>query len=301
MAKISFQKAFCEFPSNLRILAVDTNCTVLEFIKKMCKEYCYEVITCTESLLATEILQERKVGIDLVLMEVHMPKMDGYEFLLANQEIDVPIIMMSWDDNKKSIMKSIKLGGCDYWIKPLHEDRLKNMWTHVVRKSMSENRMRKDHFSGNSEFVSSSTLEISRKVDNVGESHSRKKSRMVWTSELHGKFVKAVNQIGLANAVPKKVLELMNMPGLTRNHVGSHLQKYRNTLKRKPQQSATDIPLHNHLHAEEALNMALDHPMPPYTANFVFPQSSETMPNNVSVDTLQEQQQMQQWMESFFL
>lgn len=52
----------------------------------------FAVITCTESLLATEILQERKVGIDLVLMEVHMPKMDGYEFLLANQEIDVPII-----------------------------------------------------------------------------------------------------------------------------------------------------------------------------------------------------------------
>ncbi|WVZ04258.1 hypothetical protein V8G54_025064 [Vigna mungo] len=266
MAKISFEKAFCEFPSNLRVLAVDTNSNVLEFIKKMCEEYCYEVITCTESLLATEILQERKVGIDLVLMEVRMPKMDGYEFLLANQEIDVPIIMMSWDDNKKSVMKSIKLGGCDYWIKPLHEDQLKNML----------------------------------KVDNVGESHSRKKSRMVWTSELHGKFVKAVNHIGLANAVPKKVLELMNIPGLTRNHVGSHLQKYRNTLKRKPQQSATDIPLHNHLHAEEALNMALDHPMAPYTANFVFPQSSETMPNSVSVDTLQEQQQMQPWMESFF-
>ncbi|XP_047151122.1 two-component response regulator ARR14-like [Vigna umbellata] len=301
MVRISFEKAFHEFPSNLRILAVDTDSTVLEFIKKICNKYCYEVITCTESLRATEILQERKHDIDLVLMEVHMPKMDGHEFLLANQKIDVPIIVMSWDDNKKSVMKSIKLGGCDYWIKPLHEDRLKNMWTHVVRKSMSENRMRKDYLSGNSEFVSSSTLEISRKVDNVGESPSRKKSRMIWTSEVHGKFVKAVNQIGLANAVPKKLVELMNVPGLTRNHVASHLQKYRNTLKRKPQQSATAIPLHNHLRAEEALSMALNHPMAPYTTNFVFPQSSETMPNSVSVDTLQQQQEMQQWMESFFL
>lgn len=50
------------------------------------------VITCTESLHATIILQEKRSTIDLVLMEVHMPKMDGYEFLLANQEIDVPII-----------------------------------------------------------------------------------------------------------------------------------------------------------------------------------------------------------------
>ncbi|KOM43797.1 hypothetical protein LR48_Vigan05g140200 [Vigna angularis] len=125
----------------MRILVVDTDSNVLECIKKISDEYCYEVITCTELLRATEILHERKVGIDLVLMEVHMPKMDGYEFLFANQEIDVPVIMMSWDDNKKSVMKSIKLGGCDYWIKPLHEDQLKNMWTHVVRKSMNENRM----------------------------------------------------------------------------------------------------------------------------------------------------------------
>ncbi|KOM41725.1 hypothetical protein LR48_Vigan04g192300 [Vigna angularis] len=176
MVIISFEKAFHEFPSNLRILAVDTDSTVLEFIKKICNKYCYEVITCTESLRATEILQERKHGIDLVLMEVHMPKMDGHEFLLANKKIDVPIIVMSWDDNKKSVMKSIKLGGCNYWIKPLHEDRLKNI-----------------------------------KVDNVGESPSKKKSRIIWTSELH-------------DAVPKKLVELMNIPGLTRNHVGSHLQ-----------------------------------------------------------------------------
>jgi len=45
-----------------------------------------------ESLRGTIILQENKLSIDLVLMEVHMPDMDGYEFLLANQEIDVPKI-----------------------------------------------------------------------------------------------------------------------------------------------------------------------------------------------------------------
>jgi len=95
---------------------------------------------------------------------------------------------MSLDDNKKSVMKSIKLGGCDYWIKPLHEDRVKNMWTHVVRKRM------RNHV-GN--------VEASSEVDNVGESSpsSRKKPRMVWTSELHGEFVKAVNQIGLASMI----------------------------------------------------------------------------------------------------
>jgi len=43
MAKISSEeKVFCEFPSNLRVLAIDTDPAVLEFINKICNEYCYE-------------------------------------------------------------------------------------------------------------------------------------------------------------------------------------------------------------------------------------------------------------------
>ncbi|KOM51268.1 hypothetical protein LR48_Vigan08g209500 [Vigna angularis] len=228
MGKISSEKkVFSEYPSNLKVLAIDTDPIVLEFIKKVCNEYCYEVITCTESLSAAIILQEKKSTIDLILMEVHMPHMDGYEFLLTTQEINVPKLMMSFDDSKKSVMKTIKLGACDYMIKPLHEDRLRNMWTHVVRKSMNEDKMRKnirnslEDDNQNSRFVFSSSDEISREVGNAGQS---KKPRVVWTTDLHGKFVKAVNQLGLENAVPNKIQQLMNTPHLTRNHVASHLQ-----------------------------------------------------------------------------
>ncbi|ESW03366.1 hypothetical protein PHAVU_011G008200, partial [Phaseolus vulgaris] len=240
MATVSSDdKVFGQFTSNLRVLAIDTDPSVLEFIKKICNECGYEVMTCTESLRAAEIFRDRKESFNLVLMEVHMPNMDGYEFLV-NQKMDVHVIMMSFDGDKKSVMKAVKLGACDYWIKPLHEDRIKNMWTHIVRKSLSENKMQKNIvgnleddgddqrrvISDDSTFVFSSTVEIPREVDNVGESENcgRKKARIVWTSELHRKFVEVVDQIGPANVVPNKILELMNVPGLTRNNVASHLQ-----------------------------------------------------------------------------
>ncbi|KAJ4867935.1 Two-component response regulator ARR1 [Raphanus sativus] len=59
-----------------------------------------------------------------------------------------------------------------------------------------------------------------------------KKRRVVWSVELHQQFVAAVNQLGVEKAVPKKILELMNVPGLMRENVASHLQKYRIYLRR---------------------------------------------------------------------
>eukprot|EP00271_Cylindrocystis_brebissonii_P006051 TRINITY_DN1859_c0_g1_i2.p1 TRINITY_DN1859_c0_g1~~TRINITY_DN1859_c0_g1_i2.p1 ORF type:complete len:597 (-),score=160.47 TRINITY_DN1859_c0_g1_i2:587-2377(-) len=59
-----------------------------------------------------------------------------------------------------------------------------------------------------------------------------KRARVVWSVELHQQFVNAVNELGVENAVPKRILELMNVQGLTRENVASHLQKYRLYLKR---------------------------------------------------------------------
>ena len=54
----------------------------------------------------------------------------------------------------------------------------------------------------------------------------------MWTPELHMRFMNAVNHLGIKNAVPKTILQLMNVEGMTRENVASHLQKYRLYLKR---------------------------------------------------------------------
>lgn len=69
-------------------------------------------------------------------------------------------------------------------------------------------------------------------TDSNGGSKSGKKTRLIWTPELHARFLNAVNHLGVKNAVPKTILQLMNVEGMTRENVASHLQKYRLYLKR---------------------------------------------------------------------
>ncbi|MBA0774468.1 hypothetical protein Gotri_009676 [Gossypium trilobum] len=59
-----------------------------------------------------------------------------------------------------------------------------------------------------------------------------KRQRLVWTPQLHKRFVDVVAHLGIKNAVPKTIMQLMNVEGLTRENVASHLQKYRLYLKR---------------------------------------------------------------------
>ncbi|KAF4346594.1 hypothetical protein F8388_005518 [Cannabis sativa] len=87
----------------------------------------------------------------------------------------------------------------------------------------------------------------SRKIDSVEEAdlalptdnstddpsaRTLKRPRLVWTPQLHKRFVDVVAHLGIKNAVPKTIMQLMNVEGLTRENVASHLQKYRLYLKR---------------------------------------------------------------------
>eukprot|EP00892_Ulva_mutabilis_P007617 jgi/Ulvmu1/5227/UM022_0020.1 len=61
----------------------------------------------------------------------------------------------------------------------------------------------------------------------------QKKTRLVWTQELHMRFLAAVEKIGLRTAVPRTILQVMDVEGLTRENIASHLQKYRRLLEKK--------------------------------------------------------------------
>ncbi|OVA16848.1 SANT/Myb domain [Macleaya cordata] len=242
-----------QFPAGLRVLVVDDDLTCLKILERMLHHCLYEVTTCSQAVVALSILREKKYMFDLVLSDVHMPDMDGFKLLEhIGLEMDLPVIMMSMDDKKEVVMKGVTHGACDYLIKPIRMEAIKNIWQHVVRKRRNElkeleqsgsvedgERIRKpsddaDNASSANEgsWKNSKKRKEEEDEEDRDDSSTLKKQRVVWSVELHQQFVAAVNQLSIDKAVPKKILELMNVPGLTRENVASHLQKYRLYLKR---------------------------------------------------------------------
>nr|XP_043609501.1 two-component response regulator-like APRR2 [Erigeron canadensis]XP_043609509.1 two-component response regulator-like APRR2 [Erigeron canadensis]XP_043609516.1 two-component response regulator-like APRR2 [Erigeron canadensis] len=100
----------------------------------------------------------------------------------------------------------------------------------------------------------------------------RKKIKVDWTSELHKKFVQAVEQLGVDQAIPSRILELMNVEGLTRHNVASHLQKYR--LQRRhilPKESGRKWPQTRHSSPRTYYPPKPIMAYPPYYPSHTFP------------------------------
>ncbi|KAJ9561020.1 hypothetical protein OSB04_006180 [Centaurea solstitialis] len=69
-----------------------------------------------------------------------------------------------------------------------------------------------------------------------------RKQRRCWSTELHRRFLNALQQLGGSHAAtPKQIRELMQVEGLTNDEVKSHLQKYRLHTRRLPS-SNTNLP-----------------------------------------------------------
>nr|GLL32671.1 two-component response regulator ARR11 isoform X2 [Ipomoea trifida] len=238
------------FPAGLRVLVVDDDPTWLKILEKMLKKCSYEVTTCGLATEAISLLRERRNGFDIVISDVNMPDMDGFKLLeLVGLEMDLPVIMMSVDGETSRVMKGVQHGACDYLLKPIRMKELRNIWQHVVRKRMQESRDIENHegdqfdeawmFNGIELQSGKKRKDFDYKFDEretsdskSGDPSSVKKPRVVWTVDLHQKFVKAVNHIGFDKVGPKKILDLMGVPWLTRENVASHLQKYRLYLTR---------------------------------------------------------------------
>jgi chemosensory pili system protein ChpA (sensor histidine kinase/response regulator) len=107
-------------------LVVDDSITMRRVTQRLLERRGVKVYTARDGLDAITVLQEHNV--DVILLDIEMPRMDGYQFAshVRNdpQRKNLPIIMITSRSGEKHRAKAIEIGVNDYLSKPYQEGQL---------------------------------------------------------------------------------------------------------------------------------------------------------------------------------
>ena len=119
----------------LKILAVDDDFINLKLISSMLKrnDNVDTIVEATNGLDALNLLKT-EVQIDLILLDIKMPVMDGFEFLTNLQSMPefqkLPVIVLTTDETRKN--EAFDRGAFDFLVKPIRDHDLSSKIQKVI-------------------------------------------------------------------------------------------------------------------------------------------------------------------------
>ena len=130
-----------------KILVVDDDASIREFLEIMLKRENFEVKTADNGQKAQKIMEKEQF--DVVITDLQMPKMSGLELLKEIKTINpaTTVLVITAFGSTESAVDAMKLGAFDYISKPFKIDEIKNRLKNALKnKNLSvENRiMRKE-------------------------------------------------------------------------------------------------------------------------------------------------------------
>ena len=130
------------------VLLVDDN---PKYLKDALPYYGYNVRVAIDGIQALEILTTEKSKFDIILLDVMMPNLDGWETLKAIRKLDktkyIPIIMITALSEEQKVVAGLKNGADDYITKPFVLPNLlarmeavlrRTEWAEQAKSSISE-------------------------------------------------------------------------------------------------------------------------------------------------------------------
>ncbi|MEG2192296.1 MAG: EAL domain-containing protein, partial [Oscillospiraceae bacterium] len=167
------------------ILIVDDAVTNRIILKKIFEPQ-FKILEAENGEEAMKILKEKMEEIDLILLDIMMPVMDGREFLKQKQKIpmldDTPVMIITADDSDAQQVEALSLGARDYIVKPFNAElvvrRVKNVmgfsrqFKEMAREysNMSE-LVKKDPMTGLLNRISAQTM-ITQHLENTSDIHA---------------------------------------------------------------------------------------------------------------------------------
>ena len=108
------------------VLLVDDNPDIRDYVATLLSEE-YRVVTATDGVEALE--RARELVPDLIMTDVMMPRMDGFELLAALQQdpltVGIPVVMLSARAGESGLIQGLDAGADDYLVKPFTSRELR--------------------------------------------------------------------------------------------------------------------------------------------------------------------------------
>ena len=119
-----------------RILIVDDEPRYLRLLEANLKTEGYGVVTASDGLQAIEVFSSQPV--DLVLLDVMMPRLDGFGVCQRIREFsNVPIIILTAKGEEQDRVRGLDLGADDYLVKQIGLIQTVGIWTGFVSNYFS--------------------------------------------------------------------------------------------------------------------------------------------------------------------
>ena len=118
-----------------RILVVEDDKNARRLMAAVLTRYGYEPVCAADGVEALEILDHKHI--DLVILDVMMPRMDGYEFTntLRMAGNTLPILMVTARETQDDKKRGFIIGADDYMVKPVDEEEMILRIAALLRRS----------------------------------------------------------------------------------------------------------------------------------------------------------------------
>lgn len=104
------------------VLVVDDSPTIVKFVSFSLKNNGYSVLTASDGMDAIEKISSHTKPIDLIITDLNMPNVDGYELIATlrrNSKFrEIPIIILSSEEEEEDKQRGIEVGASSYLVKP---------------------------------------------------------------------------------------------------------------------------------------------------------------------------------------
>ena len=152
----------------MKVLIVDDEIGIREVVKEYCLNEKMDVFEASNGYEALKLLDNNK-DIDIIILDIMMPKMDGYTLLKEiKKKYSIPVIMLSARSDEYDKLQSFDMGVDDYVTKPFSpKELLARIKVVTSRKKIEKNeyiyKNLKIDYLGHSVFINDKELKITPK------------------------------------------------------------------------------------------------------------------------------------------